>query len=123
MRKTFFKYVIPSMLAFALSGIYSIADGFFVGNAIGPVGMPALSIWYLKSGPASTRIFSPPYSTNAEALSLLSLLSPDLHTSHPHPIIGTPCDVPVPKNVSLVIIRYVLFAFFPNCQWNLPVPS
>ena len=29
-RKEFFRFVIPSMLAFALSGIYAIADGFFV---------------------------------------------------------------------------------------------
>ena len=35
MTKTFFKYVIPSMLAFALSGIYAIVDGFFVGNSVG----------------------------------------------------------------------------------------
>ena len=34
-RREFFRYVIPSMLAFALSGIYAIADGFFVGNALG----------------------------------------------------------------------------------------
>ena len=36
--KDFFHYVIPSMLAFALSGIYAIADGFFVGNALGDNG-------------------------------------------------------------------------------------
>lgn len=46
MRKTFFKYVIPSMLAFALSGIYSIADGFFVGNAIGDKALAAINIAY-----------------------------------------------------------------------------
>lgn len=39
-RKEFFRFVIPSMLAFALSGIYAIADGFFVGNAL--VTMPWL---------------------------------------------------------------------------------
>ena len=33
--KTFLKYVIPSVLSFALSGIYTIVDGFFVGNSIG----------------------------------------------------------------------------------------
>jgi hypothetical protein len=27
------------------------------------------------------------------------------HTSHWQPIIGTPCDVPVPKNVSLAAIN------------------
>ena len=30
--KNFLKYVVPSVLAFALSGIYAIVDGFFVGN-------------------------------------------------------------------------------------------
>lgn len=35
----------------------------------------------------------------AEVLSLLSLVSEEEQTSHPHPIIGIPCDVPVPKNV------------------------
>ena len=34
-RKEFYRYVLPSMLAFALSGVYAIADGFFVGNALG----------------------------------------------------------------------------------------
>lgn len=29
-RKEFFRFVIPSMLAFALSGIYAIADGFLL---------------------------------------------------------------------------------------------
>lgn len=27
-KREFFRYVIPSMLAFALSGVYAIADGF-----------------------------------------------------------------------------------------------
>ena len=42
----FFSYVLPSMLAFALSGIYSIADGFFVGNAIGDQALAAINIAY-----------------------------------------------------------------------------
>ncbi len=45
-RDRFFKFVIPSMLAFALSGIYSIADGFFVGNAIGDQALAAINIAY-----------------------------------------------------------------------------
>ncbi len=65
--------------------------------------IPARSIWYLKSGPASTRIFSPPYSTNADDLSLLSIGSAERHTSHLQPIIGMPCDVPVPRNVSFAL--------------------
>ncbi len=44
--KTFFKYVIPSVLSFALSGIYTIVDGFFVGNSIGDIGLSAVNIAY-----------------------------------------------------------------------------
>lgn len=43
-RREFFRYVIPSMLAFALSGIYAIADGFFVGNALGDDALAAVNI-------------------------------------------------------------------------------
>lgn len=45
-RKKFFRFVIPSMLAFALSGIYAIADGFFVGNAMGDNALAAVNIAY-----------------------------------------------------------------------------
>lgn len=44
--KTFFKYVIPSVLSFALSGIYTIVDGFFIGNSIGALGLSAVNIAY-----------------------------------------------------------------------------
>ncbi len=44
--KTFFKYVIPSVLSFALSGIYTIVDGFFVGNSIGDMRLSAVNIAY-----------------------------------------------------------------------------
>lgn len=46
MTKTFFRYVIPSMLAFALSGVYAIVDGFFVGNTLGDQGLAAINIAY-----------------------------------------------------------------------------
>lgn len=46
MRGTFYQYVIPSMLAFALSGVYSIVDGFFVGNSIGDHGLAAINMAY-----------------------------------------------------------------------------
>ena len=45
-RNTFFKYVIPSIIAFALSGIYAIVDGYFVGNTIGDAGLSAINIAY-----------------------------------------------------------------------------
>ena len=43
-RKTFVKYVAPSVLAFALSGVYAIVDGFFVGNSVGDNGISAINI-------------------------------------------------------------------------------
>lgn len=42
----FFYYVIPSVLAFALSGVYAIVDGFFIGNSIGDAGLAAINIAY-----------------------------------------------------------------------------
>lgn len=44
--KTFFQYVIPSVLSFALSGIYTIVDGFFIGNSIGDIGLSSVNIAY-----------------------------------------------------------------------------
>ena len=45
-RSTFLKYVIPSIIVFALSGIYAIVDGYFVGNTIGDAGLSAINIAY-----------------------------------------------------------------------------
>ncbi|MDO5396402.1 MAG: MATE family efflux transporter [bacterium] len=44
--KTFFRYVIPSVLSFALSGVYAIVDGYFVGNSMGDIGLSAVNIAY-----------------------------------------------------------------------------
>lgn len=44
--KTFFRYIIPSVLSFALSGVYAIVDGFFVGNSLGDIGLSAVNIAY-----------------------------------------------------------------------------
>lgn len=44
--KQFATFVIPSMLAFALSGVYAIADGFFVGNANGDSALAAINVAY-----------------------------------------------------------------------------
>ena len=38
--------VLPAVAAFALSGIYCIADGFFVGRSIGDQGLSAINIAY-----------------------------------------------------------------------------
>ncbi len=42
--KHFFKFIIPSILAFTILGIYSVVDGFFVGNALGDAGVSAINI-------------------------------------------------------------------------------
>lgn len=42
--RIFFQYVIPSVLSFALSGVYAIVDGFFVGNSMGDIGVSAINI-------------------------------------------------------------------------------
>lgn len=44
--KTFYSYVVPSVLAFALSGVYTIVDGFFVGNSVGDIGLSTINIAY-----------------------------------------------------------------------------
>ncbi len=44
--RIFFQYVIPSVLSFALSGVYAIVDGFFIGNSIGDLGLSAINIAY-----------------------------------------------------------------------------
>lgn len=45
-RGLFFRYVIPTVIAFALSGVYAIVDGYFVGNTIGDMGLSAINIAY-----------------------------------------------------------------------------
>ena len=44
--KEFFSYVIPSVLAFALSGIYTIVDGFFIGQSLGDIGLASITLAY-----------------------------------------------------------------------------
>ena len=44
--KDFFKFVIPSILAFALSGVYTIVDGFFVGQSLGDIGLASITLGY-----------------------------------------------------------------------------
>lgn len=44
--KTFLQYVIPSVFSFALSGVYTIVDGFFIGNSIGDSGLSSVNIAY-----------------------------------------------------------------------------
>lgn len=44
--KKILKYVLPSVLAFALSGVYGIVDGYFVGNRVGDAGITAINLVY-----------------------------------------------------------------------------
>lgn len=44
MLKKFLKNVLPSMLAFAFTGLYAIVDGFFVGNNVGDSGLAAVNL-------------------------------------------------------------------------------
>ncbi len=44
MKKEFCRYIFPAMFSFLLSGIYSIVDGIFVGNAVGDDGLAAINI-------------------------------------------------------------------------------
>lgn len=42
--KSFSSYVVPSVLSFALTGIYCLVDAFFVGNKVGDIGLAAINI-------------------------------------------------------------------------------
>ena len=44
--RDFFRYVLPSMFAFALSGLYGIVDGFFLGNEMGDSALAAINVAY-----------------------------------------------------------------------------
>ena len=46
MKKTFFRYVVPSMISFFFGGLYSIVDAFFVGRNVGDSGLAAINIAY-----------------------------------------------------------------------------
>lgn len=45
-RKEFWKNVLPSMIAFAFTGVYAIVDGFFVGRNVGDAGLAAINMAY-----------------------------------------------------------------------------
>lgn len=46
LKKQFLNFVLPSMLAFAFSGVYSIVDGLFIGQSIGDAGLSAINFAY-----------------------------------------------------------------------------
>lgn len=43
-RKQFFRFVIPSMMSMMLNGLYTIVDGFFIGHAVGDVGLAGIGL-------------------------------------------------------------------------------
>lgn len=45
-KKEYYTFVIPSILAFALGGVYSIVDGFFIGHCLGDPGLASVTIGY-----------------------------------------------------------------------------
>lgn len=44
--RKFFEYVLPSVSSFALSGVYTIVDGYFIGNRLGDMGIAAITLGY-----------------------------------------------------------------------------
>lgn len=44
--KAFFSYVISSVLALVLSGVYTIVDGFFIGQRLGDIGLASITLGY-----------------------------------------------------------------------------
>lgn len=70
--------------------------------------MPLRNICCRKSGPQSINMFLSPTVRHTDERSRLSRGSADRHTSQEQPIMGTPVDVPVPKN-SICILLYVIY--------------
>lgn len=74
--REFFSFVIPSLLAFALSGVYTIVDGFFIGRSLGDMGLAAITLSYPLSaftqavgtgiGPAGAILFTILHAQGAE---------------------------------------------------------
>lgn len=46
MQKSFLKYIIPAMIGTLLGGLYTVVDGYFVGNTLGDKGLAAINIIY-----------------------------------------------------------------------------
>ncbi|WP_295158836.1 MATE family efflux transporter [uncultured Brachyspira sp.] len=46
MEKSFFKYVLPSIVSTMLGGLYIVVDGFFIGNSMGDIGLTAINLVY-----------------------------------------------------------------------------
>lgn len=44
--RIFYAYVIPSVFAFALSGVYTIVDGLFIGRSLGDIGLASIALGF-----------------------------------------------------------------------------
>ncbi|MBQ3390247.1 MAG: hypothetical protein IJG57_04130 [Firmicutes bacterium] len=42
--KNYFRYIVPSVISFTLTGVYSVIDGFFIGQKVGYLGLAAVGI-------------------------------------------------------------------------------
>lgn len=50
MKNDFWKYVVPSLITFLVTGIYVSVDGFFVGRVVGDIGLASINMaWPLAS--------------------------------------------------------------------------
>ncbi len=50
MKKQFWKYILPSMITFLVTGIYVSVDGFFVGRTVGDIGLGSINVaWPLAA--------------------------------------------------------------------------
>jgi len=57
-------------------------------------------------------MFFPSACSSAEQRNRLSCGSLEAHTAQGHAITGTPCDVPVPKKVTLIFEFFLIALFF-----------
>ena len=60
---SFAAYVLPSVLAFALSGLYTIVDGFFIGQSLGDLGLAAITLAYPAAALLQAPKFRPVHGT------------------------------------------------------------
>src|SRR5437660_11661917 len=74
------------------------------------------------SGVVSTRIVLPSFSTAIDGRNRRFFGFSDMQTAHPQPIIGTPCDVPLPSTVTRMRIVYPVRAEGTS-EDDRPAPS
>lgn len=62
--RTFYSYVLPSVLAFAISGVYTIVDGFFIGRKLGDIGLASIALdFYVAANMMYSDYFQPAFSS------------------------------------------------------------